>query len=105
MIQIHKLISDYCNSETLRIYLSVLKGLKRTVTNSSTKEHEVLVIAYICEKYGTDLLDPIDKPPSLMKTAFRIVELLHTYFNDPSLTVQEACARSLIDLYSHCLNK
>lgn len=48
MNQIQKLILDYCNAETLRVYLSVMKGLKRTVTNSATKEHEVLVVAYLC---------------------------------------------------------
>lgn len=103
MNQLQKLINDYCNADTLRIYLSILKGLKRTVTNSATKEHEVLVIAYLCEKYKTNLIDPIDKPPSLIKTAFRVVELIHSYFNDVSLTVQEACARALIDVYTYCL--
>ena len=88
MTQIQKLIVDYCNAETLRIYISILKGPKRTVTNSATKENEVLVIAYLCERYKTSLIDPIDKPPSLIKTAFRVVQLIHSYFNDDSLTVQ-----------------
>lgn len=103
MKQIQKLITDYCNTDTLRIYLSILKGLKKSVANSSTKEHEVLVIASICERYKTNLIDPIDKPPSLLKTAFRVVELIHSYFNDTAVTVQQACARALIDLYSCCL--
>lgn len=88
MKQIQKLITDYCNADTLRIYLSILKGLKKSVANSSTKEHEVLVIASICERYKTNLIDPIDKPPSLLKTAFRVIELIHSYFNDTAVTVQ-----------------
>ena len=49
------------------------------------------------------LVDPIDKPPSAVKTTFRIIENLHLYFPDTTNTVQQACARVLIDLCKYVL--
>lgn len=49
------------------------------------------------------LVDPIDKPPSCLKTSFRIVEILHKYFSDTTNTVQQACSRVLIDLGRYVL--
>lgn len=57
----------------------------------------------MCEIFKQNLLDPLDKPPSRIKTVFRIIEMLHSYFTDPSNTVQQACAKVLIDLCKHVL--
>lgn len=80
-----------------------MKVLKPS-TNSTTKEHEILAISILASTLKDQLLDPIDKPPSLLKTCFRLVEVLHGYFADHSPTVQQACARTLIDLSTYCLN-
>ena len=79
-----------------------MKTLKAN-SNSATKEHEILVVSILAQTYKEELLDPIDKPASLLKTCFRLVEILHSYFNDHSPTVQQACARALLDLNTHCL--
>lgn len=49
-------------------------------------------------------MDPMDKPaPSRIKTCFKIVETLHGYFTETSGTVQQACARVIIDLGKYVL--
>jgi hypothetical protein len=79
-----------------------LKTLKPS-PNSATKEHEILVISILASIFKTQLVDPVDKPPSILKTVFRMVEVLHGYFADRSATVQQACARALLDLSTYCL--
>ena len=86
----------------MRGYIAILKTLKAN-TSSATKEHEILVISILAQTYKQQLLDPIDKLPSFTKTTFRLVEIIHGYFNDHSPTVQQACARVLLDLNKHCL--
>jgi hypothetical protein len=73
-------------------------------SSSATKEHEVLVVSILAQTFRDSLLDPLDKPPSVLKTCLRLVELLHGYFSDRSPTVQQACARALLDLTAHCLS-
>lgn len=86
------------------MYISILKSLKIEGTSSSTKEHEVLVFSILAELYKTNLIDPIDKPnPTIIKTVFKIIEMLHLYFMDSTNTVQIACARVLIDLGKYVL--
>ena len=62
------------------------------------------MISILASTFRTQLLDPLDKPPSVLKTAFRLVEVLHGYFADRSATVQQACARALLDLCNYCLS-
>jgi len=79
-----------------------LKSLKPN-HNSTTKEHEVLVISIIAKAFRSNLIDPVDKQPTLLKTCFKVVEILLGFFNDSSNTVQQACARVLLDLNEFCL--
>jgi hypothetical protein len=53
----------------------VLSEHKRPA-NYTSNEYEVLILGYIASIFKESLLDPIDKPPSLIKSAFRICELL-----------------------------
>ena len=57
----------------------------------------------MAELLNDRLAEPIDKPPSPVKTTFRIIEILHQYFIDSTNTVQQACARVLIDLARYVL--
>jgi hypothetical protein len=82
--------------------MAILKSLKPN-SNSGTKEHEILIVSLLAQTYKQNLMDPIDRLPSLLKTVFRLIEILHTYFNDHSPTVQQACARAILDLNMHCL--
>jgi hypothetical protein len=63
----------------------------------------VLVVSILAITFKAQLIDPVDKPPSVLKTVFRLVEVLHGYFADRSATVQQACARALLDLSTYCL--
>ena len=90
--------------EYLRLYVSLLRGLKIEGSSSSTKEHEILIFSLLAEIFKTSLIDPIDKPaPSVVKTVFRLIEMLHLYFVDNTNTVQQACARVLIDIGKYVL--
>jgi len=63
----------------LRVYFSSLKDLKRH-HDAATKEVEVLIFGYIATVYKTNLLDPLDKPPNLLKSVVRLCESIHSYF-------------------------
>lgn len=41
---------------------------------------EVLVLGFIASVYKKNLVDPMDKPPSLLKTVVRLAEGIHAYF-------------------------
>jgi hypothetical protein len=49
------------------------------------------------------MIDPIDKQPTLLKTCFKVIEILLGFFNDTSNSVQQACARVILDIDCHCL--
>lgn len=36
---------------------------------------------YLCSVFKDNLLDSLDKPPDLIKTIFRITEIIHTYLD------------------------
>ena len=43
------------------------------------QEMEILIIGYLSLVYKRQLIDPIDKPPSLVKTVFKLCEMIITY--------------------------
>ena len=45
-------------------------------------EQVVLLFGFIAETYKDNLLDPLDKPPKVEKTAMRIIECLQRYFKE-----------------------
>jgi hypothetical protein len=57
------------------------------------------VIDYIVKVYGKNLLDPIDKIPSLEKSIFRITEILYKFFGEQLQNVVIACQRTWLDIY------
>ena len=101
--ELRKITEHHCEPEHLRSFMATLKSLKPN-SNSATKEHEILVISILAQSFKEKLLDPLDKPPSLLKACFRLVEVLLGYFADRSPTVQRACARALLDVTTHCLS-
>lgn len=88
----------------LRVYFSSLKDLKRH-HDAATKEVEVLIFGYIATVYKTNLLDPLDKPPNLLKSVVRLCESIHNYFKDTNQSVQIACAKALTEVYTNCLQE
>jgi len=96
------LIKENHTSKHLRIYLSLLCE-KHKSANTNNKELIVLLFGNIAEVYGTNLLDPIDKPPNLMKTVVRIVEEITTYLKENSSMIHKACAHSIVELFEHSM--
>jgi len=50
-------------------------------------EQIVLLYGFIAEIYKQKLIDPIDKPPKLEKTCFRIIGCLSRYFKEKNRLV------------------
>lgn len=57
------------------------------------------MVDYIVKVYGKNLLDPIDKVPSLEKSIFRITEILYRFFGEQLQNVVIACQRTWLDIY------
>ncbi|KRX01077.1 Armadillo-type fold [Pseudocohnilembus persalinus] len=100
--ELQSLILNNQEPQHLRTFLSVLAQHKRPL-NYTSNEQEVLVIGYICSVFKDNLLDPLDQPPSLPKSAFRVTELLKKYFKDPNVNVQNACAKTWKEIYKNVL--
>jgi len=77
--EIQGIILTNNSPNNLRVYFSSLKDLKRH-HDAATKEVEVLIFGYIATVYKTNLLDPLDKPPNLLKSVVRLCESIHSYF-------------------------
>jgi hypothetical protein len=52
--------------------------------------------------YKNELLDPLDKPPNLLKTIVRVCESIHSNLKENSSLIHLACANSLLDVYENC---
>jgi len=57
------------------VFISALNEYKRPA-NFSSNESEVLIIAYLSSVFKTELLDPIDKPPSLFKSCYWLLDMI-----------------------------
>mgnify|MGYP001002245558 CR=1 FL=1 len=79
MKELQNIISSNTTPQDLRIFLSILCDQKRNL-NSTIKEMEVLVFGYIALVFKDNLLDPLDKPPNLVRSVVRMVEAVHSYF-------------------------
>lgn len=95
MRQLQAMIKDNHTTRHLRVYLSLLCE-KHKSANTVNKELIVLLFGTIAEVYETNLLDPLDKPPNLIKTIVRMVEELTTYLKENSSMIHKACAHSLV---------
>ena len=85
----------------LRVYLSLLceKHKNSTTTN---KEYQIMLFGHLARVYKAHLLDPLDKPPNLMKTVVRVCENIHSYLRENSTIIHQACANSLSDILENC---
>lgn len=67
------------DQKCLRVFISCLSDGKRA-DSFVAKELELMIIAYIISIYNENMVDPIDKPPNLLKTCSRILEIILSYF-------------------------
>lgn len=85
----------------LRIYLSLLCEKHKNSTTAN-KESQILLFGHLAQVYRAQLLDPLDKPPNLMKTVVRVCENIHSYLRESSSAINQACAQSLVDVLDAC---
>jgi hypothetical protein len=85
----------------LRIYLSLLCEKHKNSTTSN-KELQILLFGHLAKVYKGHLLDPLDKPPNLIKTVVRICENIHGFLKEASPLIHLACANSLVDILENC---
>ena len=79
MNELRTLIMNNNNPNSLRVFLSSLSEYKKIATPSA-QECEVSLFGYISVQFGENLIDPLDKNPSLLKTAYKVIEIIHSYF-------------------------
>jgi hypothetical protein len=60
------------------------------------------MFGYLAEAFKTELKDPLDKPPSLVKTLQRIQDVIYTFFKENSKLVWRGCAISLEEIFKNC---
>ena len=75
---------------------------KHKNSTTSNKELQVLLFGHLARTYKTELLDPLDKPPNLLKTVVRICENIHSFLKENSSLIHLACANSLVELLDNC---
>lgn len=100
------IINDNKNSSTLRVLLNSLMTHFEQMNSSQAKERIILLFGYIANLYRCDFKDPIDKTPSVLKTANRIVIFIRNYcMKDSDYVVHKACSYTLIELFDICGDK
>lgn len=85
----------------LRIFLSLLCEKHKNSTTSN-KELQIILFGQLAKVYKGQLLDPLDKPPNLIKTVVRICEKIHSFMKESSTLIHLACANSLVDILDNC---
>ena len=78
MNECHLIIDNNLNSKCLRVFLGLLCERYKGISPSN-KELLVLLFGYLAKAFKAQLLDPLDKPPTLLKTIVRVVEAVHFY--------------------------
>jgi hypothetical protein len=74
------LIRSNLNGPSLRVFIFCLQQVRKQSRDPIEQEMNILVLGFLCQQFKNNLLDPIDKQPDLLQTAFRVTELIHSYF-------------------------
>jgi hypothetical protein len=102
--ELKTMISTHTSSDALRVYISLLSIYYENCTQSA-KEIQVLLLGYISSVYRENLIDPLDKPPNLVKTVVRVTEIIQNYLKENSIVIHKACSLSLQELFDNCMPK
>lgn len=76
--ELKNLISSNVTQPALRIFLSSLVEANKPI-NVSGKEAQVQLLGELAEKFQENLIDPLDKPPTIIKTVIRVSEAIRQY--------------------------
>ncbi len=62
----------------------------------------MLLFGHLATVYKNEMLDPLDKPPNLLKTVVRVCENIHSFLKENSSLIHLACGSSLVDILDAC---
>ena len=103
--QIKEMINNNKNQDSLRIFISCLSKYDPT-SSIKAKEYYALLYGYISKIFQENLMDPLDKPPNIIKTINRILTHIRQYYlNQNSYNIHKASAISICDIYDYCMPK
>ena len=74
----------------------------KSTTNAQGKEVLGLLFGFIAFTWKHDLIDPLDKQPSLSKALTRIMDALSGLFKENSKLVNKACGMAISELLDNC---
>ena len=97
--EVQNIILEHRSRKWLRLYLSLLCD-KIMKTN---RTEVILLFGFLAQIYQNNLIDPLEQPPSLIKTVIKIWEEIYSYLKKNVNLVEEACSKSLIEIFKHCI--
>ena len=103
--QLKNIISNNATQDALRVYIGALSSYDQ---NSSLTAKEILALlyGYIANVYKENLMDPLDKPPNIIKTINRLLtHIRNFYLKENSFVVHKASSHSILDIYDFCMPK
>ena len=93
--ELQNVIIENRTKKCLRMYISLLSDK----IMKTDRVEVVLLFGFLSKVYGLDLVDPLDKRPSLLKTVIRLCEEIYTYVSKGIALVEQACAKSLSEIF------
>lgn len=98
------IITKFNNSQSLRVFISLL-SISHKNCSIAAKELQVMLIGVIAQVFQENLQDPLDKPPTIIKTIERLIRVIQGFMKENSDIVHYACAETLVQLYKNCMPK
>ena len=103
--QLKNIISSNSSQSALRVYIGALSSYNNN-SNQTAKEILALLYGYIATIYKENLMDPLDKPPNIIKTINRLLtHIRNFYLSENSYVVHKASSHSILDIYDCCMPK
>ena len=103
--KLKEIITNNHSTQNLRVYISCLSTYSRNATVMGMEIY-ALLYGYISGVYKENLMDPIDKPPNIIKTINRILSHIRQYYlSSNSYMVHKSSSRSICDIYDNCMPK
>ena len=103
--QLKNIISSNTSQAALRVYIGALSSYHNN-SNQTAKEILALLYGYIATIYKENLMDPLDKPPNIIKTINRLLtHIRNFYLSENSYIVHKASSHSILDIYECCMPK
>ncbi|CDW90985.1 UNKNOWN [Stylonychia lemnae] len=94
------------NPSALRVILAALCDRSTLAANPDKKAQglmfHVQMFGFVAKCFKTELKDPLDKPPSVVKSVIRIQDAIYAFFKENSKVVWKGCAVSLTDIFDNC---